>query len=478
MAHNLVYFDTSTNSIQKFSNAQIDDLAERVLRVMAAGTYTGTITVGSTNPIGTFTDTYYNQAAGTNSDLPITSGSTIYTLSQVQTATLGASSNAPMYVGLNTTDPTTTVLQENLTTREQLADEILSRMVSGTGGTNAYYLSASAPADGATWVSRGTLLDTKTAGTITITDYKLWQRTTSGATITSKNPMKITSDPLQSFSDAELEALIKTIEERIVATGVGLYAFQSTTPTPGTWTNVGSVIDTKENLTSTNYFGTAHYSQTYDATYIGPGQFFAWAGPGSVYTPLSYDSANVYDAEYANATALFDGAVFDALTGIEGPTYSTLYAHGYTQPYTNTYEASFNATLFPASYLGAPINALAYAGPGGTYNGPTPYYPDYIGTYDTTYTKFYSNAYNGAPNYTLTYFPSYTVTYVGAYTQSYVLSYLNTFATYYIGADGTEFWGPTFALTYTNENAITYNLSLIDSTTSSVGTTTLWRRIA
>ena len=29
MAHNLVYFDSSTSSIQKFSNAQLDDLAER-----------------------------------------------------------------------------------------------------------------------------------------------------------------------------------------------------------------------------------------------------------------------------------------------------------------------------------------------------------------------------------------------------------------------------------------------------------------
>jgi hypothetical protein len=233
MAYNIVYYDSGTNTIQQFSSTDLDELAERVLRVMAAGTYTGTITIGTSNPIGTFTDTYYNQAVGTNQDTGITTGSTVYTLSQVTTATLGAASDPPMYVGLDTSVSGQTILQENLTTREQLADEILSRMVAGTGGTNSYYLGTSAPADGATWVSLGSLLDTKTAGTITITDYKLWERTTSGATLTSKNPMKITGDPLQTFSDTELNAIIKTIEQRIIATGIGTYELATSAPGTG-----------------------------------------------------------------------------------------------------------------------------------------------------------------------------------------------------------------------------------------------------
>lgn len=438
MVHNVVWYDTVNNVIQQLSTADIDGLAERVLRVMAAGTYTGTITVGTTNSIGTFADTYYNQAAGTNLDSPVSTGSTIYTLSQVQTATLTASADPPMYVGLDTTSvANTTILQENATTLSNLADEILSRMVASTGGTNAYYLGTSAPADGATWVSRGTLLDTRTAGTITITDYKLWQRTTSGATITSKNPVKITSDPLQVFSDTELNALIKIIEQRIVSTGVGLYAFQASTPTPGTWTNVGTVTDTFEDVTTNTYFGTVNFNVSYTFSYLGPTDFFAWG-------TYPYDAGT------------FQGTTgFDAASPFLGPTYGTTYQHGYSKPSL-------------VSYFGGPANAIDYqAATFGTYIrsylGPT----EYVGNY----TKFYAGDYQGAPGfssqYSRTYFPDYIRTLIG-------------FFNYYIGGptDATSYDVGLFSATYTNENAATYTLQTIASTTSPVTTRTLWRRIA
>ena len=125
MAHNLVYFNSSTNSIQRFSNAQLDDLAERVLRVMAANSYTGTITFGSANSIGSFVDTALVGAANSDNTTLV---SNTYSLTQITAATLSASANPPMYVGLDTSTLNQVVLKENLTTREQLADEILSRL--------------------------------------------------------------------------------------------------------------------------------------------------------------------------------------------------------------------------------------------------------------------------------------------------------------------------------------------------------------
>jgi hypothetical protein len=435
MAYNIVYYDSGTNTIQQFSSTDLDELAERVLRVMAAGTYTGTITIGTSNPIGTFTDTYYNQAVGTNQDTGITTGSTVYTLSQVMTATLGAASDPPMYVGLDTSVSGQTILQENLTTREQLADEILSRMVAGTGGTNSYYLGTSAPADGATWVSLGSLLDTKTAGTITITDYKLWERTTSGATLTSKNPMKITSDPLQSFSDAEVEAIIKTIEQRIIATGIGTYELATSAPGTGTWTNAGTITDNIETLDST--------------TYLGPQTF-----QGGPYT-LSYLGANSF---------------FDLFAGFDGPVYETSYNFAYFKSYQAIYYgAPVNAIDYqggplgpPEGYLGAPVNAIAYVGPGGTYSGPQNYIANYLGP--TEYGKQYQSPYTA--NYFAT--PGYTVTYASI--QLYTGGPLDAVAF----DSASSFVAPS----YTNENALSYTQVLIGSGTSSVGTKTLWRRIA
>lgn len=324
MPHNLVYFDTAGNFTQKFSSAQIDDLAERILRVMASNTYTGTITVSNTESIGTFTDTALVGAAGSNNTTEV---SNTYTLTQVSTATLGAASDPPMYVGLDTSNPPAVILQENLTTREQLADEIISRMVSGTGGTNAYYLGTSAPADGATWVSRGTLLDTKTNLTVTVTDYKLWHRTTSGASIIARDPVKLSSGNLQNFSTVEIESLIKTIEQRIITTGIGTYVLQETVPGTGTWVNAGTIVDTREDFTAFSYISDS-------GTYVGPG----------IYEGGGYNSA--FAGLYPNSAA-YNGPGFRTFAG----------NYNYTGP-LGTYQGPI------LQYIGFGVDNVQYVGAG------------------------------------------------------------------------------------------------------------------
>jgi hypothetical protein len=524
MAHNLVYFDSSTNTIQKFSNAQLDDLAERVLRVMASGTYTGSISVGTSNPIGTFADTALVGAAGGTNTSVVTN---TYTLSQVSTATLSASSNPPMHVGLDTTSPTQTVLQENLTTKEQLADEILSRMVASTGGTNAYYLASSAPADGATWVSRGTLLDTITNNTVTVTDYKLWQRTTSGATITNRDPVKLSSGNIQSFSTAEINALIKTIEERIIATGIGTYVLQASAPATGTWTNVGTVTDTREDIATSSFTGVGSYTNedasAYTSTYLGT---IAYTGDDAIAYAGSYVGTRsfinpdgvAFQATYLGPDTYFspattvnpDGASF---TNVNSPQ-SAFSGPNYNRSYTNDFFGSYignNATPFTQGYIGGPFPfspgfsptpqgmppgpffgtrtfTATYLGPatfdGPTYNnnfnspvgfsttylGPDTYLgPTLIPTFasftnvNSPQSSFSSPSYSGPTGPFVSPFTSFDTTYLGP----------ATFLSADTGFDGSNYSGPQ-----SYEGTAGYQGTRVDSTTSTISTRTLWRRVA
>jgi hypothetical protein len=494
MAHNLVYFDSSTNSIQKFSNAQLDDLAERVLRVMASGTYTGTITIGTTNPIGTFTDTALVGAAGSTNTTQV---SNTYTLTQVSSATLGASSDPPMYVGLDTSTPNQTVLQENLTTIEQLADEILSRMVASTGGTNAYYLASSAPSDGATWVSRGTLLDTITNLTITVTDYKLWQRTTSGATLTNRNPVKLSSGNIQSFSTAEIEALIKTIEQRIVATGIGTYVLQASAPGTGTWSNAGTIIDTREDITTTNFAGGVTYTNenalSYTGTYTGI--------PGSTNPDaISYTATFLNDSFIGAANFLGEVGFTNPAVGFAGETtFTGNYQVAYTGGFLATYlgAGSFDGTFsIPGvAYEGGPYPIPQPQGGGSSpprfYTGPGSYTGTYVGNnaipYDAvTYSRAFVGAiYAGDYAGPATFFAP--VTYTGTVAYTGLAAYIGPTVSF----DGSSYLGPqTFTGVATNYDGAVYlgtadYLGTVDyegtrvaPTTSTISTRTLWRRIA
>lgn len=532
MAHNLIYYDTSNNTIQQFSTAELDLLAERILRTMAAGTYTGTITIGSTNSIGTFTDTALVGAAGSTDTSTV---SNTYTLSQVTTATLGASSDPPMYIGLDTTDPTTTVLQENLTTVEQLADEILSRMVVSTGGTNAYYLAPSAPADGATWVSRGTLLDTITNLTVTVTDYKLWHRTTSGATITNKDPVKLSSGNIQTFSDAEIDAIIKIVEQRIVATGIGTYALQESAPGTGTWTNVGTVTDTRENITTSSYLGPASYTNenavNYTATYLGTRDYAGDVAYSTSYTStqsFTNPDAIAYTATYLGpATYTTPAVVFSPnypFTAVfYGPSFQSFftpvgYVNETTYPGFNiTYANAFIAGQFSATYQGPGTFLRSYVGPTGTFNRSylgndavpfnSPNYnrsytgafftPNYYGPTTFTGTVAYNRTlgpgiYEGTTFFGPLAIPTFasftnpdalsfsTTNYLGS--QSFI-SPFNTFTSDYLGevnftSAETEFDGTNYSGSQTYDSEANFDVSVVAPTTSTISTRTLWRRVA
>lgn len=478
MAHNIVYLSETDGSFKQFSTAELDELAERVLRIMASGAYTGSITIDTTNPIGTFTDTSYTGTVGQPAD-PL--NSTTYTLSQITTSTLTALPDPPMYVGLDESIPGQTILKENMTTREQLAEEILSRMVAGTGGTNSYYLGSSAPSDGATWVSRGTLLDTRTNGTVTVTDYKLWQRTTSGTAIVSKNPLKITSDPLKMFGIDELLSLIKLIENRIVSTGIGTYALQETVPGTGTWANAGTIVDTREDVAGSSYEGTT--------TYINE-------------NAVSYETNYTLTTSYTNENAagfvvwyMNDNYQLYTLT-YEGPLYTTSYI-GNT-PYIATYLGP--ASYFQDTYIGITANyqgAAPTSYVGDTYIGPTiNYVADNVTPFEgATFFGFPSIVFYDSVDYQGPLFDAIIPTagfnplnvpgfgYLGPYRPELTQPSggPGAFTVVYTGPityDGDVDYLTTYEGTESYDGVGNYDNLVVSPTTSTIMTRTLWRRIA
>jgi hypothetical protein len=462
MVHNVVYYDTGFNGIRQFSTAEIDTLAERVLRVMAAGTYTGSISIGTTNPIGTFVDTALVGSPGSTN---ITVTSNTYTLSQITTTTLGASANAPLYIGLDTTSiPNEVSLRQNMTTRENLADEILSRMVSGTGGTNAYYLATTAPADGGTWVSLGNLLDTTNNLTTVVTSYVLWKRTTSNATLTNRNPLEYENDYLREYTQAEVEALIKTVEERIIATGVGTYSLQQTVPGTGTWVNCGTVTDTRYNTTTQTFTAPTNYD---GAAFLLPVDYITTYSIDAIYAGTAFTTL----ASYLNTYTL--------ILSYDGSYLGNIYALDYQQSYfidsyvfTPIYAGSvFNYTAPDVTYVGPPVQFQAPLGAGSYFNvvdyfgpplfeGLTPY----EGTIGTTYI--------GARTITSSYDTSYDTNLL--YGGNYTLSYAAFIAT--LNYDTSYTTNLSYDGTYTG--ATPYDVTVVGTTSTTISNRTLWRRIA
>ena len=430
MAYNIVHYDETSNSIQKFSSSDLTNLAEAVLEYMAAGTYTGSITIGTSNPIGTFTDTVLQGGVGT-ADITVLSNT--YTLSQVNTTTLAAETDPPKYVGLQV-DVGVTTLQENLTTLENLADEIIARMVSG--GSNSYYLSASAPSDGGTWTSLGTLLNTLENFTVTANTYNLWKKTDSGSS-TYKKPLKLVNSQLQKFTQTDVERLAKIVEQRIIATNIGTYALQQTVPTTGVWSDSGTVVDTRRIVTGASFDGAS-----FDSQYVGLNE---------------------------------DGTTFGALTTFYGA-----YSVAYLGPgsYLGPSQVGFigPALNVPINFAGpgSPIAYYNYLGPAPGYYGPSPVGPDGVtfwgpGIYNSAVVVGSIGYGPGSAYYVGTSpnsatFASTTV----AYNKSYPTSsqgYVD-----YLGPLDVEYSGlPSYVSTYDS--------TAIGSDTEAISTVTLWKRI-
>jgi hypothetical protein len=380
---------TSPKSLKFMSGTDYDYTTYQILNTFAA-TDTGVGTV-SVNPasttgltsIGTFADTYYN--VGVPGDHPV--GTTLTT------------SNFAFYQDLQTATETLTIpIEYNSGIKEQVdanlnADSIavaLANLVAN--GVGSYALATASPIGG-TWTSKATIYNYTYTGASNVT--YLWRKTAGASTPTALRPLKIdtTSSPksLKEMSDAEIQALTSRFRNRIVASGLGKYALQTSAPvTGGTWVTQGAAFsDTRNTESSVNYTGnysgsfTGSYTGSYNASFTGSftGYYAAqrsfvgaysriftrlldpYSGASGYYT-VSFSGFYVGPSFYSRIFTGIYSRVIDVYSGAQA-SYTGTYIGYYTANYTGSYTGSYGGT-YSGAYSGVYTKAFT-----GTYAGIT-----------------------------------------------------------------------------------------------------------
>ena len=213
--------------------------------------------------IGSFVDTKRNDAVGTH---PVSSGAitTVSTFNFYQD--LGSDSEF-------ITDAIRPVALDGSADIQRMSDsEVNDDFVRDIqqdiyeGGVGSYRLQPSAPTDG-TWVSKGTITNTKVSGGSN--SSQLWRKSAPASTPTTVRPLKfvVSNGSLREMTDTEIKKFTPRLRNRIVANGIGTYKVQATAPTSGgTWVQLGDAFtDTRHEVANETY--TTNFSNTFSNTF-------------------------------------------------------------------------------------------------------------------------------------------------------------------------------------------------------------------
>lgn len=438
--------------LQEMSSSELTALKKAVLIDFATTNGSGSIYAASgtgNTLIGTFVDTSFQGNVG-EGDVTIISSS--YNLYQDTSAPSGLDPQRPIYFS----NISSSLDAASNNTMNVLADSILSYCVTNEG-PGSYQLATSAPSDGDTWVSIGTLSDTYTSGTTS--SKQLWKKITAGSYTVSR-PIKYAGyGVLQSFTDSEINQISKKVRQRILETGVGSYRFQASTPTPGTWVNKGSITDTRPTTTPADYTATyvgvaseVNYDATVTVNYAGP---FDYTGPA--------EGSYVGDvaAQYAGPVAVdYTATEQTNYTGEEAVNYVLDTETSYTLDTSNNYQLIVTSnydTILPSSYQGpsetsydssVPVSYTldlftTYIGPGeANYDGSTTTY--YQGVGEQGFTGLVTGpSYYGITPIPVYYVGSVATDYYGTTPDAGAYQSLNVGGIYYGPTGGLEaYTGP------------------------------------
>jgi hypothetical protein len=234
---------------------------------------TNTNAGGNVVTVGTYTNTFFNEAVGTHDGTNITSGSDITTLYQ-KTGTASESSvdfHRPVrWAGSGNIE------EHDNTEFNQVTDRLLSTIFTNDY-PGVYRLAATSP--GADWdVHLGQIFtDTQSSGGPQV-DYSIYQRQTMTAPTTVRT-VKILNDTtafdgLKEMNATEMQVTFgQRAKNRIMGSSnhIGAYQLRSSAQgapvAAGTWRAVGTATDTKDTTTNVSYSGT--YTGTYTGSYTG-----------------------------------------------------------------------------------------------------------------------------------------------------------------------------------------------------------------
>jgi outer membrane lipoprotein SlyB len=320
----------------------------------------------SGNSIGSFTDTFFNEAVGTHPGSALSTGSTVTTLYQRNGSDLD-SANANFRTPIN--------VESNSDIGEMSSAEFyeLSKRLAGHAMVNEYLgsfrLGSSAPA-GYTVHLSNVFSDTQTDGTTV--NYSIYKRTSGISEPTKVNPMSIkrsggytgTFQGLQAMDSAQCVYTLGNHMKYYMmdsSGNIGNYQLRSSTqgaPTlAGTWSTRGTATDTKKTTSDVDY--------TRNSTADADENF-----------------TSVYETDY---TADYEGNFVGDFTG----NYIGDFTGDFVGPYTGNFEGAYTRVQIEA-FEGTYLGAITYTG-----NFTGDFTGDFIGTYINPDGQAFSTNYTG-----------------------------------------------------------------------------------
>jgi len=333
-----------------------------------------TTSAGGTS-IGSYTNTFFNEAVGTHPGSSITSGSTVTTVYQ-NTGTAaedGADFHRPIrWNGTGFEEMDNTELNT-------LVDRLLG-LVFVNNYPGDYQLGSSSPGAAYDTHIAGVFSDTRTDGT-TIT-YNIYQRQSMASPPSEVKCVKVFNDTtsfdgLKEMSNTEIAyTLGQRMKTRIMssANNIGAYQLRSSAQgapsDPGTWSARGTATDTK------NTTGDVDYSATYSGVYVGN---YTRNRTQNFVGNYTRDRTQNFVGNYTNPNAI-------------------RYGRNRTVAFRLTYANRITPTYYVADYVGDYLGPESYAGDYvgnfiGNYDGD--YVGNFIGDYDGDYEGNYLGNYLG-----------------------------------------------------------------------------------
>ena len=396
-------------------------------------------TTGDT--VGTYSNTFFNQAVGTHPSTSITTGTTNTVI--YQTTGTAAETDSDVFRPIMWVDSGSQTGFKMMPDVDLNAavDRYLSKIFTNEY-PGSYRLSTSAPSGD--WAEQQTaFIDTRTDGASIA--HKLWKRT-GGTAPTAVKPMRLKNEAsfagVQEMSDAEIKfSFGQRAKTRIAASKIGSYQLRNSSqgaPTDtGTWVAKGTATDTK-NTTANQAFtrdSTVNFQESYTTSYT--------TGYATNYTSIT-------DVGYTSTyTRIFDQG------------YSRDFTGGFNQGYTSTFTGSFNQN-YDRQFLGVydrlfqRINNTQYER---QFTGQ--FSRNYAGTTPRNYTRLFSGNFVGQRNTGsfAAFYQRVFTRFQGAnyYSRDFVGSFSgavgSNYETQYLG-QFTSFFGPNY---YSGNQAANYN---------------------
>ena len=380
----------TNGDLQRLSSTEENYLAYLAGLHMSEDSDVGSLTLSSTGNtlIGTFVDTFFNEAVGTHPASLITTSTTSTNLYQILGAGAGYTDSdhrAPV-VYLETGGVNTFTELEHGAGGEDL-DELIDRLnsrISTSDYPGVFKLGSSSPGADYTLYISGVYEDTQTDGTTV--SYNIYRRTSMSApssvgimAIKRSNGGSGDFEGLQEMTERQMKvSLGQYAKNRSAGAGnVGSYQLRSSTqgaPTDeGTWRAMGTATDTKKQTANQDF--TRDIDVNYTAQYL---------------EDFTADYAKDYVKTY---------------TGDYTKHYTFDYIGDYTREFLRNAEETYSLT-FTGDYVRDFFGDYTFR-----YTG------NYLQDYTADYAKDYNKVYTG--NYTNTYTGDFAVDFIGDYVRDF-----------------------------------------------------------